>query len=698
MSFFRYLIVLALIIKSVNAFSLEGIKKESLDSMYFHVVKMENDTIKALKLSELSFEYIKIQLDTALILAQQSLNLSKHLNYKYGTAKSLFQLGLVLRYQGNYKIAIENSLSSLKIFEELNKNSEKARVLNSLGNANKEAGNYDKSLEYFIASLKIYEELKDSIKITYVINNLAILYERMKDYDKSVDYQFKNLELRSKLKMNDKIPITLLNIGNIYKEKKKYDLALDYYKKALELMPVSVENYDKLLLIQNIGVIFEKKEKLGEAINYYRNALQLEQKIGERSLKIFTLQGIGNILIKTDNFSEGEKYLLESFLLAKEIGDLPKQSVVALNLQKVYENQNHFKKSLEYLKIYNKIQGNIFNEEYITRVTSLEQKYEAEKRERQIAFLEKEQSIQKLELSKRLIEAKQKSLQRDVLFVGILLVLFLTFYLGYESKKRKKINNLLLNQNKKINEQRIEIAKQNDELLESNKTKDRLFQIIAHDLRSPLVSMDSITHLIPFWIEEQDFESLKKLSKTMELSVNNVLSLVDNLLNWALNQQGKFPYKPENLNLKENIIETIEVYKPIAEIKNVDLHFTCKNDVMVFADRNMLFTVMRNLLNNAVKFTPEKGEIVVGIECDQQFAKIWVKDSGIGIPQDKKEMAFELANGQGKGTKGETGKGLGLFFCKEFVNMNNGDIYIESEKGKGTTITFTLPLFNIQEN
>jgi signal transduction histidine kinase len=280
----------------------------------------------------------------------------------------------------------------------------------------------------------------------------------------------------------------------------------------------------------------------------------------------------------------------------------------------------------------------------------------------------------------------------------VILVVTLLLYYFIDSKKRKKLNELLLKQNTKITEQRIEIAKQNDYLLESNKTKDRLFQIIAHDLRSPLVSMESITQLIPYWVEEQDFESLSRLSKTLELSVNNVLSLIDNLLNWALNQQGKFPYKPENINLKDNLSETIDVYRPIAQIKNIELKFKPLNNVLVFADKNMIFTVMRNLLNNAVKFTPENGEIIVGIERNQQFAKVWVKDSGIGMPVGKKEEVFELANGNTKGTKGETGKGLGLFFCKEFVSMNNGDIYIESEKGKGTTITFTLPLFNIAEN
>ncbi len=380
------------------------------------------------------------------------------------------------------------------------------------------------------------------------------------------------------------------------------------------------------------------------------------------------------------------------------IGDIRKQHRLATNLYKEYEKNGDFKRAFAFLKMYVQIEDSIFNLEGKKQISELEQKYEAEKRNQQIAFLEKEQSIQKLELTKKEIETKQKVFQRNILIIAIIIILVIVFYFANETKKRKKINSLLIKQNKKITDQRTEIANQNSKLIESNKTKDKLFQIIAHDLRSPLVSMDSITQLIPYWVEEQDYESLKKLSKTLELSVNNVLSLVDNLLNWALNQQGKFPYKPENLRLKENILETIEVYRPIAEIKNIDLKFTFSKDVMVFADRNMLFTVMRNLLNNAVKFTPEKGEITVGIDSNNQFAKVWVKDSGIGIPKEKSEMVFELANEQGKGTKGETGKGLGLFFCKEFVTMNNGDIFIDSMKGKGTTITFTLPLFNIQEN
>ena len=674
------------------------VKSISIDSLRGTVINLPNDTIKVLELADLSKRYLKYQIDTSFILGKKAIQLSRDLNYTFGYAYALKQMGLVYKYKSEYDSALYYYNKSMELFDSLKFDMERASVLNRMANIYKRKGAYNKALESFLSALNISKSINDSVLIAAIYNNLSILYKNRNEDDKALKYQFLNLNINRKLNLNDNIPIILMNIGNIYKEKENYELALNYYKDALDLIPNSVNNYDKLLLLHNIAVVYERTKRFAKANNYYQKALQLEQKIGERSLKIYTLQGIGNVLIKTGSFSEGEKYLIESFHLAKEIGYLPKQSIVAFNLQKVYENQNLYKKSLEYLKLYNEIEDSIFNEEYITQVTSLEQKYEAEKRNQQITLLEKEQTVRELEFAKKEIETKNKSLQRNVLILVSVLAISLLVYYFNDNKKRKKLNQILRNQNKKIINQRIEIAKQNDKLFETNKTKDKLFQIIAHDLRSPLVSIDSLTQLIPFWVEEQDFNSLKKLSKTLELSVNNVLSLIDNLLNWALNQQGKFPYKPINFKLKESILEAIEVYRPIANIKNINLKFSFSKEIMVFADKNMLFTVMRNLLNNAVKFTPEKGEINIGIGSNQQFAKIWVQDSGIGMPENKKRKVFELANGSGKGARGGVGNGLGLFFCKEFITMNNGDIFMESDIGKGTKITFTLPLFKLEKN
>ncbi len=671
----------------------------NLDSLKSEIRKLPNDTIKVLELAKLSKKYSKYKADTSVKLGIEALELSRKLTYKYGEAYSLFILGIDYYYLGeDYDLSIEYLKDAYKIFNLINNEPYKARVLNSMGESYREKGNFDKAIENYTLSLDISKRIQDSIMLSALYNNIALLYFEIGNrYEQSLEYHKLNLELLKKMGNSGSVFSCYINLGLVYSKMKDYDQALDYYRQSTNYLE---ENnlYDRLLLVHNLGLIYEKLGKLDLALHNYNEAVSLAKAIGNKNKLIYSLMNIGNVLIAKGSFLEGEKYLLKSYALAKEIDDLTKQKRLVSNLKKVYENQGNYKESLKYLEIYDDLEDSIYNINYIKQVTLLEQRFETEKKQQQIAFLEKENEIHKLEIKNKEIENKQKSFQRNVLIIAVFIAILLTFYFALNNKKRKKINMLLIKQNRKIIDQREEISKQNEELIDSNKTKDKLFQIIAHDLRSPLVSMDSITQLIPYWIEEQDYESLKKLSQTLELSVNNVLSLIDNLLNWALNQQGKFPYQPENLKLKENIIETIEVYKPIAEIKNIDLKFTYTKDVRVFADKDMLFTVMRNLLNNAIKFTPEYGQITVGIDSNVQFAKVWVKDSGVGIPKEKKEEVFELANGLYKGTSGETGKGLGLFFCKEFVTMNNGDIFIESQEGQGTTITFTLPLFNLAEN
>ncbi len=671
----------------------------NLDSLKIEVRKLPNDTLKVLELAKLSKKYSKNQADTSITLGQEALELSRKLGYKYGEAYSLFILGIDHFNMGeDYNKSIEYLNEAYQMFNQIDDEPYKARTLNLIGEAFREKGNFDKAIENYTIALDISKRNKDTILLSALYNNIAVLYYEVENrYEQSLEYHELNLELLKKMGDKGNVFNCYMNLGNVYKDMNDNEKALNFYRQSLDYLE---ENnlYDKLLLVHNLGTVYEKLGKYDISLRYYNEAIKLEKNMGNKGMLVYSLQGVGNVLIAQNSFLEGEKYLLKSYNLAKEIGDLTKQKRLVSNLKKVYENQGNYKESLKYLEIYADIEDSIYNINYIKQVTLLEQKFETEKKQQQIAFLEKENEIHKLEIKNKEIENKQKSFQRNVLILAVFIAILFTLYFALNNKKRKKINMLLIKQNRKIIDQREEISKQNEELIDSNKTKDKLFQIIAHDLRSPLVSMDSITQLIPYWIEEQDYESLKKLSQTLELSVNNVLSLIDNLLNWALNQQGKFPYQPENLKLKENIIETIEVYKPIAEIKNIDLKFTYTKDVRVFADKDMLFTVMRNLLNNAIKFTPEYGQITVGIDSNVQFAKVWVKDSGVGIPKEKKEEVFELANGLHKGTSGETGKGLGLFFCKEFVTMNNGDIFIESQEGQGTTITFTLPLFNLVKN
>lgn len=671
---------------------------EEIDSLRKEILLMPDDTNKVLQLKDLSYKYLKYQLDTALSLSKRSVVLANSLNYNYGYAISLNQLGLAFKYKSEYDSALFYYKKSLSLFDKLKKDRDKASVLNRIGNVYKRFGENDLSIENFMRSLSIYKDLEDSVRISFVLNNIGILYNEQGYYDKSLEYELSSLEIQKKLNLKKYIPITLMNIGNNYMSLKQNSEAIYYYKESLDLLGKNGNKYDKALLVHNLATLYEQTNNFFEAKKYYSKALKFEKEISYNELMVYSLQGMGNTLIKEGKLKEGERYLLQAYNLAEEIGDIRKIHKLSRGIYQVYRDVGKYKESLKFLKRYVDLEDSIYSLERKSQIVELEKKYEAQQREQQIAFLEKEKEIQQLEIQKKEAETKQKAFQRNALFVAIIILFILIIYFYKDNKKKKAVNYILVKQKDEINEQRKEIEKQNLNLKESNSTKDKLFQIIAHDLRSPIVSMESITQLIPYWIEEQDYESLQKLSKTLEVSVNNVLSLIDNLLNWALSQQGKFPFTPENLSLEDNLKQTIDVYLPIARVKKIHLEFRPTKNVNVFADKNMLFTVMRNLLNNAIKFTPEYGKIVIGIDSNQQFAKVWVKDSGVGIPAEKKDMVFELANGNSKGTQGETGKGLGLFFCKEFVNLNNGDIFIDSSPEKGTKITFTLPLFNIAEN
>lgn len=220
-----------------------------------------------------------------------------------------------------------------------------------------------------------------------------------------------------------------------------------------------------------------------------------------------------------------------------------------------------------------------------------------------------------------------------------------------------------------------------------------MFQIISHDLRSPLTSLDSFARLIPMWLEENDIKSLKEVSHSVEDSVGRILALVDNLLSWATNQEGEIPYNPESITLRSAAQESIELYKPMAKSKKISLSNHIPLEYEAHADKHILSTVFRNLVNNAIKYTPDGGEVHVGIQpnTDSEDLTVYVKDTGVGISKEKQEELFALTRTRSRGTRGEEGNGLGLFFCKEFIELNKGTISIESEEGTGTCVYFTIP-------
>ncbi|MBP8791934.1 MAG: transporter substrate-binding domain-containing protein [Lutibacter sp.] len=223
-------------------------------------------------------------------------------------------------------------------------------------------------------------------------------------------------------------------------------------------------------------------------------------------------------------------------------------------------------------------------------------------------------------------------------------------------------------------------------------TKDKLFSIIAHDLRSPFNSILGFSDLLINATINTDIEKAKSFATMINTSAKNTLVLLDNLLNWSKSQSGKIKFEQVSLNLKPIIIEIFDILKSTADIKYITLNYDNSIEVDVYADENMLKTIVRNLISNAIKFTNTNGSVVVYAVQNENFIEITVSDNGIGLDEETLGKLFKIENNvTSKGTANEKGSGLGLILCEEFVDKLGGRIWIESELGKGSNFKFTIP-------
>lgn len=246
-------------------------------------------------------------------------------------------------------------------------------------------------------------------------------------------------------------------------------------------------------------------------------------------------------------------------------------------------------------------------------------------------------------------------------------------------------NEYIITQNFELKEKSEEIATQRDKLKELNKTKDKFFSIIAHDLKNPLNTLMGFAELLNNSFEDYPEHKKKKFINIIANSSKNLSALLDNLLTWSRSQSGTMPFNPEIVNLNKVIDETLIILKHQAEKKQIAIIYQQKNDIVLNADANMLSTVIRNITSNAIKFTPQGGKISLKVDEKVETVKIAICDSGVGMSPKQIEGLFKIDNNNStKGTNSETGTGLGLILCKEFIDMHNGKIWVESEKDKGS--------------
>jgi len=262
---------------------------------------------------------------------------------------------------------------------------------------------------------------------------------------------------------------------------------------------------------------------------------------------------------------------------------------------------------------------------------------------------------------------------------------------SYEQEKTIFIQNEELKELNTNLEKKVEQRTQ--ELKELNATKDKFFSIIAHDLKNPFNTLMGFTELLLENLSDYNEEKLKEFIGILHDTSRHSYALLENLLEWSRSQTGRLEMAPEKIRLHSIFNENIDLLSNNASKKHIQLTNSIDPDAEAFADSNMISTVIRNLISNAIKYTKKNGSITGSSKIAGDTIEISVTDNGIGIAPENIEKLFKIdVNYSTKGTAEETGTGLGLILCREFVNKNGGKIWVESEYGKGSCFQFTLPI------
>lgn len=254
-------------------------------------------------------------------------------------------------------------------------------------------------------------------------------------------------------------------------------------------------------------------------------------------------------------------------------------------------------------------------------------------------------------------------------------------------------NAIIMDQlEQKVQERTAALEKKKLELEQLNASKDRLFSIIGHDLRSPAAALQNTTDLISYYNKKGDVEQLSGLGTRISAAARTINTMLDNLLNWSVTQTGDLQMQPEMLQVHPLLAEVVEVYQEMAVSKNIQICLNCSPDLRLLADKNAALTILRNLLCNSVKFTQKGGRIELDAQPLDRQVRITLRDNGLGMDAQKLQTLFCLKEGKSsRGTEKEKGIGLGMVLVREFIQRNHGSIQVESESGQGTRIEMLFP-------
>lgn len=631
--------------------------------------------------------YLKSNTDSAFVNLSKALVLAKNAGDQSKIAQTLNRIGYYHEKLGNFKDAIDSYNRSLSIFEKLNKKNKMANIYDALGYNYSKLYSEDRAIEYYLKSLSLNKEISNQEGIASNYTNIGNLYYEEENHELAEKYFWDALLIYKKLKNKYGISSTYTNIANVLDDSGEVAEGLEYYKKSIAIEKELGDQYGIAINYNNIGDSYINLKQYAEAKQYFDKAMKIADSLGERDLQAIVLLNISDVENKQKNYQNAIHAARESYAIADLIGNLDYKLENLLNASRAYEGLGNNILALERLKQYTSIRDSLLKMDRLKKIKLFNTLNELEKSQYTITDLEK--TSEKAQLN---YEKEKK--YTHFLIIAIVIFAFLLILLIQQNASKKKAYNLLEFKNHQVHKMKDEIDEQSDKLKQLNSTKDKFFSIIAHDLKNPFNSIAGFTDLMIENNEIYDAAKRLKFLKILKGSTAKVSSLLDNLLIWANSQSGKLKFHPKNINLAQQLANVVSFLEIQAIDKDISILNMVEKNIFVKADENMLDTILRNLISNAIKFTQPKGEIQIYATLKNDFAEITVKDNGVGMSEAEIATIFNVNEiSSSLGTSNEQGSGLGLILCKDFVESHGGKIWVESVANKGSEFKFTLPIW-----
>lgn len=587
-------------------------------------------------------------------------------------------LGLIhLNGTHDYEAAMDYFIGALAIEDSLYLDDQKFLTLISIARVFEIVRDHSKSAQFLEQALALSRENRNINSIALALNNLGkVNASRGQINDAFSNYQ---QVLRFKDDINKTVEAEALsNLADLYTMQGNYQKALEHHKRALSINRSMRDRHAEAVSLNNIGVLYALMKNEAKSLANHQVALEIRQALKDKSGMAESYNNLAGFHYRNNDFASAITHGQMALEHARE-SQAQEQIFKSCDLLSMaYKGMKDYEKGLMYRELSLAIYEFIQNERHERQLLETQNRYVVGKKEAEIQKLD----AVRIERERELAEQKRF---RNALFalVGLVFVIAGLLLILYLVKRR---SNIVLQVARK------EVQQQNAKLQELNQTKDKFFSIISHDLKGPLNSLTSFSHLLINHTDSLSKDEIRMLAGDLDKSVKNLLGLLENLLEWSRSQTGNIDFTPEVFDLTELMEKNRSLLQSQASNKKITISVETAGEYRVNLHKASINTVVRNLVSNAIKFTEEGGKIVLGIQQRDGHFSICIADNGVGMSQEVMARLFRLdSKHTTSGTANEKGTGLGLILCREFVEKNGGKIAVRSTEGKGSVFTISFP-------